>query len=154
MAGTAVAIIGSSILRTCGHQQFHEVALRPPVNLTISARPDMRLLADDSSFAVITGLACESSPPRAPAAYDNLIDRTHTCCGSPAALLGLTQKREKNKTTLPNISVIRRFGSVPSQGIMSEPEGAAEPPLSQVSEEERNQPQPQSGHLWDNFLSP
>lgn len=34
MPGTAVAIISSSILRTCGHQQFHEVALRPPVNLT------------------------------------------------------------------------------------------------------------------------
>lgn len=57
----------------------------------------MRLLADDSSFAVIMGLACESSPPRGPAAYDNLIDLTHTCCDSPTALLGLTQKREKKK---------------------------------------------------------
>lgn len=66
MAGTAVTIISSSILRTCEHQQFPGVVPRPPVNLSISSRPDVLycLSADDSSIAVIMGLACESSPPQ------------------------------------------------------------------------------------------
>lgn len=76
IAVAIITIMSSSILRTCGCQQFPEVVPRPPVNLTVSARPDMlSLLADDSSMVVIMGLACESSPPPPPAAYDNLIDQ-------------------------------------------------------------------------------
>lgn len=64
MAVAIVTILSRSIPRTCGCRQFPEVARRPPVNLTISARPDVCcLLADDSSIEVIKGLAFGASPP-------------------------------------------------------------------------------------------
>lgn len=50
------------------------------------------LLADDSSIAVVMGLA-ESSPPHAPAAYDNLIDQTAPAVPLQKLFLGLTLKK-------------------------------------------------------------
>lgn len=89
------------------------------------------LLADDSSIAVVMGLAWESSPPHAPAAYDNLIDQTAPAVPLQKLFLGLTLKRlkKKKKSTLPNISVIRSLDSALSLVTVSEPEGAAELPL-------------------------